>query len=335
MGKASAHTEGNDTAPIGADSGGDSGAVAPLPWEAILWDEVQIEMVSVPAGSYVKGSPEGEVGRIAASEAQYNVTLTHAIEVSTKEIDARTFMASGFQGDWATTYVCDLCDGECGTCPMSVWDSFDAKWFANQLSLRAGLEECYDCAEDVGSASGGNFSCTLKGNPYECAGYRVPTDAEWEYVARAGDTAAFPWGAEILAGTEEDCEDETLRLSDETILGDYAVYCGNSVTDSYEFLSKTAPTGSKPPNAWGIYDTSGNAAEWVEDRWHEDPSAEGSVSDPYYKWDGEWLDYVTVRGYNQHGKPYLMRSAVRIPASVLQTQYYDAPGFRIVRTLDP
>jgi formylglycine-generating enzyme required for sulfatase activity len=85
------------------------------------------------------------------------------------------------------------------------------------------------------------------------ARYRLPTEAEWEYAARAGTTGAYSFG------------------DDEDSLGRYAWYEGNSG-------EKTHPVGQKQPNAWGLYDMHGNVYEWVQD-WYGNYSS-SSVTDP-------------------------------------------------------
>jgi formylglycine-generating enzyme required for sulfatase activity len=87
--------------------------------------------------------------------------------------------------------------------------------------------------------------------------YRFPTEAEWECACRAGTKTRFYWGDD----------------PDDREVGDYAWYGGNS-GDS------THPVGQKKPNAWGLYDMSGNAYEWCEDWWSAPYPADKEAVDP-------------------------------------------------------
>ena len=138
--------------------------------------------------------------------------------------------------------------------------------------------------------------------------YRLLTEAEWEYAARAGTTTAYYWG---------DSADGMCRYASVAYVG--GVGCG---------INKTSPVGQRQPNAFGLYDMLGNVWEWVEDCWNsgiEDVPSDGSA-----RTTGECGQRV-LRGGSWYDFPHFARSAVRDwVSSVSRNGYY---GFRVARTL--
>ncbi len=131
--------------------------------------------------------------------------------------------------------------------------------------------------------------------------YRLPTEAEWEYAARAGSTTPFYFGA-----TPES-------------LGEHAWFSGNAE-------GKTHPVGRKKPNAFGLHDMYGNVWERLEDCWHidyDDAPNDGSV------WDREDCDRRVVRGGSYVNLPQFQRSAYRFRYA--PTSRYEFVGLRIAR----
>ncbi len=114
--------------------------------------------------------------------------------------------------------------------------------------------------------------------------YRLPTEAEWEYACRAGTTTRYYFG------------------DDASQLGDYAWYIANS-------QSKTHPVGQKKPNAWGLYDMSGNVWEWCEDDWHDNYI--GAPTDGSAWINNNDNDYRIRRGGSWYYDPNNCRSAYR------------------------
>jgi formylglycine-generating enzyme required for sulfatase activity len=177
--------------------------------------------VTVPAGSFRIGSKEGDPGTGGYDNEFFDatVTITRPFSIKTTEVT---------QGEWAfimgettSTYT-----KACGLdCPVGDVSWKQALAYLNELSKRDKLEPCYDIqAKQVVWTKG-----------LACAGYRLPTEAEWELAARGGTTAA--------------------RYGD---LGAVGWYDGNSD-------GKQHPVGKKTPNAFGLYDMLGSQWEWTWD----------------------------------------------------------------------
>lgn len=208
------------------------------------------EWATICAGSFTMGSPNDETGRFER-ETQHEVTLTHDFLILSTEVTVSDFFE--LMGYSPAVF------SECGNCPCEMLSWHTSAVYCNALSEREDRPLCYECTVNMGRTS-----CTPSDaftTPYDCPGYRLPTEAEWEYAARAGDQRGTYNG-------EPDVE----RCESSETMEPIAWFCGNSRETSHTI-------GSLEPNAWGLYDTLGNVYEWCGD-WHDDYPT-GPVTNPF------------------------------------------------------
>ena len=135
--------------------------------------------------------------------------------------------------------------------------------------------------------------------------YRLPSESEWEYAARAGTTTEFPWG-DALEPNRANCRE-----------------CGSEWSGE-----KTAPVGSFPPNPWGLHDFNGNVWEWTEDCWN--PDHEGAARDTRPRLSGD-CHFRVMRGGSWYYFGRLSRSSYRFK-NATEVKSYNI-GFRVVREI--
>lgn len=247
----------------------------------------------IPSGSFLMGSPQSEPGH-DTDETQHQVTLTHAFEMMESEVTQGQYQA--LMGNNPSYYK------DCGSnCPVEFVSWYNSLLYANALSARNGLPSCYDGSYALKSAYA---------TPYDCPGYRLPTEAEWEYAARGGTVSAYYIGAV----SSEECNSGNP-------LAAIAWFCGN-----YNGYPQTVKL--RTANAWGLYDMYGNIEERVWDCYQADLGS-ADVTDPVVLL-SPCPDRV-VRGGTASSSPLECRSASRASTPTIASSNWT--GFRVARTL--
>ncbi|MCZ7582411.1 MAG: formylglycine-generating enzyme family protein [Deltaproteobacteria bacterium] len=254
---------------------------------------IEPEVVLIPAGVFMMGSPEEELGRDPL-EVQHEVTLTRPFYAAKYEITQSLYKAVAGE--------IDIYQWECAEqYPVGSVSWTRAAEFCNELSELFGYTPCY-------TEAGGGFEWE-----WECDGFRLPTEAEWEFMARAGTATAF-YNGDI---TDTDCADP--------LLPQIAWYCGNAAIHQHG-------VGLLDPNAFGVYDALGNIWEWVWDGWNTDQEHEAyytadPVTDPVGGGGHEWHPY---RGGAMFASAVDCRVAYRRFGA--SDRLDEDNGFRVVRT---
>jgi len=284
-GKNGAQGPGTGQAPTGTGSGS---ASAPSPGRT-LKAAAGITLVEIGAGCFMMGSPSGEPEQ-KGDEYQHKVCLTKSFYMGTTEIT---------QGQWSDVVGRNPSMHASGgsSCPVEnvSWDEVVA--FCNKLSDRDGLSRCYK--------TDGLAPELLA----DCKGYRLPTEAEWEFAARAGTVTPFSTGNCINS------------LDQANFDGRYPL----AGCDIGKTRSKTVAAGTFAANPLGVFDLCGNVSEWVWDLYAEYPLRE--VTDPLGPEAGTGR---VIRGGAFDSGAGKCRSANREQGAA----GFRAPdvGFRVVRT---
>lgn len=200
-----------------------------------MTNSIGMELKLIPTGEFSMGSPDTKTRPIYVREKpQHRVRITRPFLLGVHPVTQEQYQKvmeenpSNFKGNPLH--------------PVEVVSWFDAIEFCNRLSEQEGHKPYYKVDRETVTILDGD-------------GYRLPTEAEWEYACRAGSPASYCFGDNA----------EELHY--------YAWFAENS-------NGETHPVGQKQPNAWGLYDIHGNVWEWCQDWYTADYYGQSPVSDP-------------------------------------------------------
>ena len=248
------------------------------------------ELVVVPPGSFMMGSPASEAGRSDTEGPRHEVTIGYPLAVGVYEVTFAEWDACVRAGGCAGYRPEDEGWGRGRRPVISVsWE--DAQAYVEWMSSETGEE------------------------------YRLLSEAEWEYVARAGTQMARHWGASSsgqcgYANGYDRTGDQKHDFPWDPI----------SCSDGH---ADTAPVGSFEPNAFGLYDVLGNVWEWTDDCWNESYAGAPTDGSPWASGD---CTRRVLRGGSWHFRPVILRSANRGWLSA--GNRYSSLGFRLARTIN-
>jgi formylglycine-generating enzyme required for sulfatase activity len=243
-----------------------------------ITNSIGMKLVLIPAGEFLMGAPESDMAAPADEKPQHLVRITRPFYLGVCQVTQGQYRAVADTNPASFEGSDDL--------PVESVSWNDAVAFCNRLSALEGLEPYYD-------GKGG----TRPG----ADGYRLPTEAEWEYAARAGSTTRFSFGP------------------DDATVGEYAWFIDNSA-------ARTHPVGQKQPNAFGLHDMHGNVWEWCCDGFDPLYYGRSPAADPHCSADAPLRVH---RGGCWADGPWYLRSTDR-GGSAADSQD-DEVGFRVAR----
>ena len=238
----------------------------------ILPGGVPLRFCFIPAGEFTMGNPGSDQLLHQDEEPQHPVRITKPFWLAKYPLT---------QAQWAAVMSSTPSEYQCTDCPVERVSWYDGREFLKRL-------------------------CRIVGR-----GFRLPTEAEWEYACRAGTIGRYYWG-----------KDE-----DETQIGDYAWYSDNSSSVLEAAAAKHPnPVGQKLPNAWGLHDMLGNVWEWCVDRYGGYTRV--AQTDPLGPYSGR---EQVIRGGCWSNIPILLRCAKRSKCNPENRQ--NTIGLRPARTI--
>lgn len=256
------------------------------------------KLLLIPRGDFLMGSLRSEAGR-EKDEEIHRVSILREFWVGQTEITQRQYrLVSNEEPGLTRTQTIDGAEKPCQISgigdnnPVFCVAKIDAVIYCNKLSLLEGLTPCYEI-------NNGNKTVTWRGG-FSCNGYRLPTEAEWEYAARSGEQTLY-------AGSNR--------------IDEVAWYNGNSNRQTHE-------VGMKMPNKWHLFDMTGNLWEWVWDTYKANYEDIGKVDPVHY--DSASEDTV-IRGGDWGYPTKRLRLAARFVAT--SSVIARGVGFRIARSV--
>ena len=275
-------------------------------------------MVVIKGGEFVMGSPSTERGR-AEEETPHRVRIPRTFAIATTETTNEQFArflaaVPDYGKRWKAAATARFGDpprfeqfSRTPDSPQVAVSWYDAARYCNWLSEQAGLPRSqWVYPEAIDAAQG----IELPADYLHRTGFRLPTEAEWEYAARAGTTASRHFG------------------DDESLVAKHVWYDGSTKRE------RAHPVGQLPPNQWGLFDMLGNVWEWTFDRRQPYPSGDGvidDVEDQVLRVSNEVAR--TRRGGSFAYEWFTVRSAHRGDVTYFPNQTRDNVGFRVARTI--
>jgi len=266
------------------------------------------EMVALPAGSFYMGSPTSEAGRQDDEGPVHMVSLNRPFAIGRYEVTMGEFSAFVNQTGYSPDGPCYSWDGTEGT-----WVT-DANTTWRTPGYPLGGTQPAVCVSWNDAQAYVQWLSAQTGKPY-----RLPSEAEWEYAARAGTSTMRFWGDDVDVGCSY------ANMSDLTAKDVHTSWTTAECRDGYV---NTAPVGSYRPNSFGLYDMMGNVFEWTEDCKHQ--TYDGAPSDGSAWTVGGDCNARVLRGGSWYVTPPTTRSANRVTYS--KKHRYDV-GFRVALDL--